>query len=289
MVRLNCVLAKLGIFGVRSSPGLYRAPCPDCARVKPRRNDRALAVTVEADGGVVWFCHRCHWTGGTRARRQDRDREPLLAAKGADAADGLSDYGQWLWRECQAITPSSPAGRYLASRRCVVPNGDLRWHPALKHAASGLRFPALLGLVTDVRTHRPISMHRTYLARDGSGKAPVEASRLLLKGHSKRGGVIRLSSDAEVTDGLTVGEGIETGLSALAAGHGPVWACIDAGNLSAFPLLSGIESLTVLVDYDEAGRAAFRAVAQRWLEADREVRQFLAAEGDANDWWRRAG
>jgi len=269
--------------------GTHRAACPRCQSVRARRNDQALAVTVEADGGLVWFCHRCHWTGGTRAGRQDQDREPLLAAKRVNAADGLSGYGQWLWRECQAITPSSPAGCYLASRRCVVPSGDLRWHPALKHAASGLRFPALVGLVTDVKTGQPMSLHRTYLAWDGSGKAPVEASRLLLKGHCKRGGVIRLSSDAEVTDGLTVGEGIETGLSALAAGYGPVWACIDAGNLAAFPLLSGIESLTVLVDNDAAGHAAFRAVAGRWLEAGREVRQFLAPEGDANDWWRRAG
>jgi hypothetical protein len=130
-----------------------------------------------------------------------------------------------------------------------------------------------------------MSLHRTWLAPDGSGKAPVEKPRLLLKGHDKAGGVVRLFPDDEVTSGLAIAEGIETALTA-AHGFTPVWATIDAGNLAAFPVLDGIESLTVAIDHDKAGLDAFNGVAARWLAAGREVRQWLPPDygADINDW-----
>jgi len=83
--------------------------------------------------------------------------------------------------------------------------------------------------------------------------------------------VIRLWPDESVTRGLAISEGIET---ALAAAHGssPVWAAIDAGNLGAFPLLDGIESLTIIADHDDAGLSAANNCARRWANAGREVR-----------------
>jgi putative DNA primase/helicase len=44
-------------------PGTQRLPCSKCDK-SPR--DDALVLTLEDDGGVVWFCHRCHWAGGAR-------------------------------------------------------------------------------------------------------------------------------------------------------------------------------------------------------------------------------
>lgn len=142
-----------------------------------------------------------------------------------------------------------------------------------------------MALITDALTTAPLSLHFTFLERDGSGKAPVEPKRLYLAGHPKSGGVVRLWPDAETTHGLCIGEGIETTLSA-ARGFQPAWATLDAGNMAAFPVLDGIESLTILADHDAAGHQAKETCAARWHEAGREVRVWRADESghDFNDW-----
>jgi hypothetical protein len=180
----------------------------------------------------------------------------------------LSSYGRQIWASCRSIDPESPAGHYLAARGCALPHpgGDLRWHPALQHP-SGYAGPALVALVTDVRDARQyLSLHRTWIAADGSGnKAQVDPPRLLLKDHRKSGGCIRLWPDDGVTLGLGIAEGLETALT-LARGFTPVWATIDASNLAAFPYLWRIESLTVAVDNDPAGISAFESMARRWWD-----------------------
>lgn len=89
-----------------------------------------------------------------------------------------------------------------------------------------------------------------------------------------RGGVIRVWPNEAVTRGLGIGEGIET---ALAAAHAftPVWSVIDAGHMSKFPVLDGIESLVIFADHDDAGIKAARTCAQRWADAGRDVRIVL--------------
>ena len=113
---------------------------------------------------------------------------------------------------------------------------------------------------------------------DGT-KADVDPPRLLLGGHRKQGGVIRLWPDEAVTTGLAIAEGIETALS-LAHDYKPVWSVIDAGNLAAFPVLPGIETLIIGADHDEAGLKAAAACADRWAAAGVEVRR-TAGESSA--------
>jgi hypothetical protein len=162
---------------------------------------------------------------------------------------------------------------------------DLRWHPSIWHADERRAFAAMVGLITDAVTLAPISLHLTYLT-DGGGKAAGDRSRKYLAGCRKKGGVIRLSADEEVTTSLVIGEGIETCATVL-LGIGPVWSCLDAGGVESFPLLAGIESLTVLVDADDAGRRAFAAVRSRWRAAGREVIGLEVPIGnDLNDWIR---
>jgi phage/plasmid primase-like uncharacterized protein len=162
-----------------------------------------------------------------------------------------------------------------------MPQHDVLAHPNLLHRPSGKTFPALVSIVTNVVTAEPQTLHLTYLAPDGSGKAPVDRPRLLLPGLPKADGVIRLVEDAEVTTGLAIAEGLETAL--VAARFFPaIWATIDAGNLSNFPVLDGIEALTIFGDHDtpnpktgkRAGNEAAGACALRWAEAGREVRIF---------------
>ncbi|MCG5240849.1 toprim domain-containing protein [Azospirillum doebereinerae] len=200
----------------------------------------------------------------------------------------LSPWGRELWASARPVAPDCIAGRYLLGRRCALPESHaVRWVPSLRYGPAGTEFPALLGLITDVQdAGRLLNLHRTWLAPDGSGKAPVDRPRLLLRGHRKAGGVIRLSANDDVTVGLGIAEGLETALTALAAGWAPVWCCIDAGNLGAFPVLHGIESVTIFADYDPAGRAGADKVANRWAAAGREARIVLPPRpgDDLNDW-----
>jgi hypothetical protein len=200
----------------------------------------------------------------------------------------LSSYGRQLWAASRVICREAAVGRYLIDRGCALPHpdGDLRSHPALRHP-SGYVGPALVALITDVRDpERRLSLHRTWVGADGR-KADVESPRLLLAGHPKAGGAIRLWPDDGVTTGLGVAEGIESALT-LARGFTPVWSLVDAGNLAALPVLPGVEALTVAVDHDVAGMKAFKTVAQRWHAAGREVRKVLVPSpgADLNDWAR---
>ena len=146
-----------------------------------------------------------------------------------------------------------------------------------------MMYPAMVARITDVVTGKPLSLHFTFLMPDGSSKAPIERQKVLLKGHRKAGGVIRLTDDAEVTQGLGIGEGIETSLAVMATGWNPFWAAIDAGNIACFPVLHGIECLTVFADHDKAGLAAANLCVDRWRVAGRDA-QIVTPHIAGEDW-----
>ena len=67
-------------------------------------------------------------------------------------------------------------------------------------------------------------------------------------------GAIKLSLDGDVTHGLLIGEGIETVLSAsLLLKFRPCWSVLSRSGIAKFPILTGIESVTIAVDRDESG------------------------------------
>jgi putative DNA primase/helicase len=216
---------------------------------------KPLNVTVTREG-FVWYCHRCQEGGSQQG--ESTVRQPIATSV---TCTTLSEYGRELWHTCRELGGYGVS--YLRARRCVIPPGDshLRWHPKLRHP-SGYVGPALVGLITHAVTAEPLSLHRTWIQQSGK-KAPVDPPRLLLKGHRKSGGVIRLWPDESVTSSLSIAEGIET---ALCAAHGatPIWSCIDAGNMARLPVLAGIYSLIIFADYDEAGLRAANACASRW-------------------------
>jgi putative DNA primase/helicase len=172
--------------------------------------------------------------------------------------------------------------KYLQARGCALSpaDGDVRFHPALRHPC-GYTGPGLLALVTDAVSRQARTLHRTWINADGT-KANVDPPRMLLGGHRKAGGVIRLWPDEAVTTGLAVAEGIETALS-LAHSYRPAWACIDAGNLAALPVLPGIECLVIGADHDEAGLRAAEACAERWEAAGVDV-VAIAPQTARSDW-----
>jgi putative DNA primase/helicase len=277
-------LAEHGIELRRYHPGNHRAACPWCAKGK---GDTALAVKIDHEG-ACWHCHRCGEQGGTGNGRRDfraGAKNPAPQPE-PERHKTLSDWGRTLWENARPIEPGTIAAAYLEGRGCLLPpfpdETHLRWHPALSDAVSGYTGPALVALVTAGELGAPINLHRTWLRHDGTGKAPIETPRRLLKGHPSRG-VIRLWPDAEVTMGLVLGEGIESCLAAARAGLTPVWAAVSAGNLKAFPVLPGLDGLTVLVDHDKpnpktgirAGHDAALAVVERYVAAGFDPRRDL--------------
>jgi hypothetical protein len=162
------------------------------------------------DDGATWLCHRCEWRGGIGPDREQsyRCREKREAPPDPEQYLTLAPWGLDLWEQCSSILPGTPAATYLDWRCCIVPPGDLRWHADLVDRASGYHGPAMVGLVTDVLTGEPMNLHRTWLAPDGRGKAPIDKPRRRLRGHRSTG-VIRLWPDSEVTMGIAVGDGRE--------------------------------------------------------------------------------
>jgi hypothetical protein len=80
---------------------------------------------------------------------------------------------------------------YLAARGLHPPlPPSIRYHPRLKHA-SGETWPAMVALVTRGIDDTPLAIHRTFLARDGRGKAPVNPQKMMLG--PCRGGAVRLA------------------------------------------------------------------------------------------------
>jgi hypothetical protein len=101
----------------------------------------------------------------------------------------------------EAATPAAgtPVASYLVSRGPhIPPPPTLRFHAGLKHPSGG-NWPAIVALVTRGADDVPIAIHRSFLARDGSGKAPVDPQRMMLG--PCRGGAVRLTPVADVLDG----------------------------------------------------------------------------------------
>jgi len=199
---------------------------------------------------------------------------------------------RFLWTEAHTAD-GSPVATYLAGRWITLPiPPSLRFHPSLKHSDSGRDFPAMVGRITRSTDGEPLGIHRTYLAQDGKGKAPVDPAKMMLG--SSKGGVVCLGEPGD--DGvLMVGEGIETCLSAMQATDHPAWAALSTSGFKNLELPSGLSKVIILADNDKsgAGEKAARELAERLLEEDDQSklpsgkRQIVIAipsvEGDFND------
>ena len=271
----------------------FRAPCPAHGG-----KSQTLSVSEGSDGRLLLKCFAECTTAdvldalglelrdlfdtvappAARTPRQAPQRAPEPSQEDRRKALAAAE----LWAAAQYLT-GGPGVDYLLGRTCRVPprDGDLRWHPDAQ--CFGFAGPALVGRITKAEDARvPLGLHLTWLERDGSGWRRAERRYL----GAKAGGVVRLWPDEAVTLSLGVAEGVETALS-LAHLRSPVWACLDAGNLAALPVLEGIESLTIAADRDESGtgQRAAALCARRWLNAGREVLALLpdALGSDLND------
>jgi hypothetical protein len=100
-----------------------------------------------------------------------------------------------------------------------------------------------------------------------------------------KAGVIRLSHDEDIALGLGIAEGIETALAVMANFRWcPIWACGSLNMLANFPVLNGIEYLTVFADGKPHEIAGAYECAQRWVNSGREAEvKMTDGAGDFND------
>lgn len=157
------------------------------------------------------------------------------------------------------------------------------------HELHGQWLGAIIGILTDpVSGARTGGISRTYLHQ---GKKIGKAKSL---GGVERLGIIRLSPDDEVGAGLHICEGLESAMSGMSdprMNFCPMWAAGSTVTLAKFPILGGIECLTILADNDEneASVDAASITYWRWKDAGREVHIRQPKErGDLNDITRRA-
>lgn len=171
---------------------------------------------------------------------------------------------------------------YLTSRGLTLPaDAPLRFHPrAWRNKANGPSGPAMIAPMTATGSLETCGVHVTYLQSDGIGKASGVSPKVMLG----TAGVIRLVPDEDVTAGLGLAEGIETSLAVMQrVGWRPIWAATSAGAIARFPVLAGIEALTVFADADGPGMRAARQCCRRWAAAGREPRILAPPAGDWDD------
>ena len=158
---------------------------------------------------------------------------------------------------------------------------SLRFHPACYYRADRHApleaWPALLGIVTDLAGNLT-GLQRTWLARDGSGKAPLADPRRAM-GHLL-GNAVRFGT---VHDIMAAGEGIETVLSLLSLFPAlPMAAGLSATHLSAIAFPPGLRRLYILRDNDVAGDFAEERLVERCGDFGIEARVLTPAAKDLN-------
>jgi hypothetical protein len=279
------IIAKA--LGGRRAGGGWIARCPAHEDRKP-----SLSITEAKGGKVLVRCHAGCDQGRVIAALRSRGlwekNNPRRFIRSAPRVAGATPQGRdeaqrskaalAIWK---AVTDAdgTPVKAYLRSRGLHLPTPpSLRFHAGLKHPTGGI-WPAMVALVTRGTDDMPLAIHRTFLARNCGGKAPVDPQKMMLG--PCRGGAVRLAAPGEV---LMVGEGIETCLAAMQATGHPAWAALSTSGLRALDLPKDVREVIVLADGDDPGEAAARDCAWRWKREGRRVRIARPHQGmDFND------
>jgi putative DNA primase/helicase len=259
--------------------------------------DRSLTITIDprAPGGFVVYSHagddpiECRdyfrsCMGLAQWRPGEDNRAPLAAtACGPDHdRERARLFALKLWNECSGPT-GTIVQRYLQEhRRLELPaeaaGCAIRFHAHL-YFDRHTRLPGMVCLLRNIKTNEPCGIHRTFL--DPKTAAKVDRRMLGIA----KGSAIKF--DADKGAALTIGEGVETVLSARAAGMGPAWALGSSGAIKAFPVLRHLHELTVLEEADETSRRDVKACVSRYLAAGKPVNVVVPHIGsDFNDVWK---
>jgi hypothetical protein len=283
-VRVEDEVERRGGLGLKRIGGELIGPCPQCGGC-----DR-FAVSIRKQ---IFLCRGCGRSGDVIAMVQHIDgvdfkiavqtlggdeRKPIAPiAKPTEPKESDEEKTKRalkIWDDASEVNDTL-AEQYLRRRGLDLPEDDhaLRFYSPCAFGVG--KYPCLIALFRDVLTNEPKAIHRIVLGPGG-----------MLIGKRMLGRVgdcaIKIDEDENVTIGLSVGEGIETMIAARMRGFRPAWALGSAGTLKTFPVLSGVECLSIVVDHDlpdkngrQAGQEAALECSQRWTAAGREVRRLV--------------
>jgi hypothetical protein len=263
------------------------------------RSDRSLSITIKpsAPGGFIVYSHagdnpiECRdyvrerlglekWEG---EHRRARTTPFVVTDAGPDPQKERNKaFALRIWGES-----TDPRGtlveRYLKEHRSLDLPPDLagaviRFHCALYYDPQ-TRHPAMVCLLRNIETDEPTGIHRTYLDRNTAAKIDRKMFGIA------KGAAIKL--DPTSGDTLTIGEGVETVMSARAAGYRPAWALGSSVAVRTFPVLKRPAEITILEENDPTSRRDVKLCAKRYLAARKPVNIVTSHVGnDFNDAWK---
>jgi hypothetical protein len=241
----------------------------------PDHDDKEPSCALYSDGH--YYCFGCHQHGWIKEDLDiDDDALAKLAAQAAHRDE--NDERKFklaldLWSVSKPIT-NTLAARYLAETRkldlAMLPTNVeevLRFHPYCIFGSNGARHPCLVALFRDAESNEPAGIHRIGLTPDAK-----KIKRLTL-GRWAKPRAIKLWP--AIMNKLTIGEGIETVFGALQLGAitPPAWAMGPKTDIPNFPVLPGIENLTIVVDKGDAeARTGADICVARYIDAGRRAR-----------------
>lgn len=283
-VRIESEIARRGIKLHRHGKELI-GPCPRCGGndqfgvsiTKQVFNCRGcgakgdvIDLVMHLDG-VDFIRAVATLTGGRDDSVAEITRQFQRRNNGEDEQRNLNAANE-IWRTTQPLGPEAISyfNRRGININDVPDRGGLRFDR---------RHQCIVGRFTGALDNMPRGIWRRSL----SGDKPKALGPMV-------GCVIRLWPDEEVERRLVIGEGVETVLAAatLIRHRGtllqPAWAACSANNMENFPVLAGIETLTLLVDNDANGKGqkAAAACAARWAAAGRTVIQLTPKKPDTD-------
>jgi putative DNA primase/helicase len=298
MMDLRSMAVALGGDVMKGQKGDY-VLCPGPGH---SAKDRSLSVALSRDDADGFICRsfapaddwrtcrdhvraRLNLPGFQPSRRdaaQPRRDRPAQPIKPATPVTDNSLSAQRIWRE---VTHPDPRGtlaeRYLEQHRGLALPDDLCGRVVRFHARCPWekeRRPCMVTAFRSIMDDTLVAIQRTLLSDDGK-----KLDRKTLGPCA--GAAIKITADEDIEQGLHVGEGFETCLTAYGFGFRPVWALGLASAIADFPVLGGITALTILGETDKKGSNA-NAVTDcgaRWTAADREVLLVTPPTGDLND------
>lgn len=221
--------------------------------------------------GLIMRAKSCDFKSALKFARDFLQAEPLRHNRKQSNNKSNPDTRQHayeLWKSGIEINDTL-AAVYLNVRGIMTVHDSavnkMRFIPKLKHVPSGKHYPCLLTRL-DGADGKFAGVLRTYLHRDGMGKASAIPNKMLL-GETKAA-AIRFRPALEH---LVVTEGPEDALSIMAVySHLSAW-CVVGASITNFTPPDSITSVTIAADNDDAGQKYAHRLARRLIHRGLDV------------------
>lgn len=271
---------------LRKSGRSYHGGCPICGY------KTGFQLTKGHNDVLVGYCHagRCDMTDffrGLYSGQAISTRSGILKSIEVSDHDKILTYPSDmaagnLWCASQ-FADGTVVETYLRSRglTCIIPEA-IRFIPEHKHKETGKTFPLMLARVDKVGEEGPVAVHRTFLKKDGNGKADVIPNKKSL-GPLSQGGVFLGNPGLDIA----ISEGIETGLTFQQATGMPTIAALSTSGMEGLilPALPLAQNVFIIADNDPPGLNAAVNLARRLEMEGRNVHIAMPPEPgeDFND------